>query len=58
MKKADLTYGTAVFINTATKETYTLSGVKDLEHAWRLVAFAAGRNNWNESDVFVKFSTK
>lgn len=47
------------YTNTATGETYKLSGVNSLEQAWNLAEFVCRRNNWNLStfcsDVRVKF---
>jgi hypothetical protein len=41
----------AIYINRILNETYTLVGVKDLAHAWRLGKFACERMGWNEMDL-------
>jgi hypothetical protein len=38
---------TAVYYNRATKETYRLGGIADLESAWNMASFVCSRNNWN-----------
>jgi len=38
---------TATYHNKATNETYKLSGLDSLEHAWKMSEVAAKRNNWN-----------
>jgi hypothetical protein len=44
---------TVIYTNTATKETYTLGGLNNLEHAWKMVGFAAKRNGWQEFGIMV-----
>lgn len=55
MKQEQIFTGSAIYTNTATKETYTLKGVSDLGRAWELVKFAASRNNWNTIDITLTF---
>ena len=38
---------TATYKNTATKETYQLSGVSSISKAWQLSNMVCDRNNWN-----------
>ena len=38
---------TATYRNTATGETYKLSGVKNLRQAWEMAEFVCRRNGWN-----------
>ncbi|TXI89611.1 MAG: hypothetical protein E6Q36_03125 [Chryseobacterium sp.] len=49
---------TAVYYNQATKETYELGGVTNIQQAYDLYKFVCSRNNWNPSmftyDVIVK----
>ncbi len=42
---------TATYYNSALKETYTISGVKDLAQAWNLAEFACYRADWNVIDL-------
>lgn len=41
----------ATYTNIATGETYTIGGIRDLEHAWAITEFVCNRMNWNH-DMF------
>lgn len=43
-----------IYINKITKQTYELNGLRDLEHAWKVVSLVAKINGWDEFDIFVK----
>lgn len=43
-----------IYINKITKQKYELNGLKDLEHAWKIVAFVAKIKGWDEFDITVK----
>lgn len=49
---------TAIYFNNATGETYKLSGVDNIQHAYNLYKVVCNINNWNPSmftyDVTVK----
>lgn len=52
---------TATYTNKALQETYELSGIKDLKHAWKIYRTVCQRMNWNEdmfsNDMKIKLST-
>ena len=37
----------AIYFNKALNETYTLKGIKNLEHAWKLSKTVCQRMDWN-----------
>jgi hypothetical protein len=50
-----MTTKTATYLNTASNETYTLSGVKDLAHAWSLIGKTITKlTGWDAADIFVQ----
>lgn len=52
---------TAIYTNIKTNETYEISGIKELSHAWLLSKFVCKRNNWNfnmfSNDVLIKLKS-
>lgn len=41
----------AIYYNNILDESYRLAGIKDLEHAWKMLRHVCKINNWNKFDV-------
>jgi len=42
---------TATYTNKYTNEVYTLAGVKNIAHAWKLLNFVGQRTGWSNAPL-------